>query len=239
MLSPYGLDIIESCLTCKARAEPLFCHLPAQALQAFETIKYATAYPKGAVLFVEGQAPRGIFVVCQGTVKLSICARDGKTLIVRITEPGEVLGLSATVSGMPYELAAETMGPCQVNFVKRDDFLRFLKEHPQACFRVIEKLSEKYNSACHEMCSLGLAHSAEQKLAKWLVELGSKKGEWGKQEPRINLAITQEEIGQMIGASRETVTRAFADLKRREIALMKGSALVIRNKSALQQIAST
>jgi CRP/FNR family transcriptional regulator, cyclic AMP receptor protein len=190
VLSPYGLDIIESCLTCKTRAEPLFCHLPAEALQAFETIKYVTAYPKGAVLFVEGQAPRGIFVVCQGTVKLSICATDGKTLIVKITEPGEVLGLSATVSGKPYELAAETMGPCQVNFVKRDDFLRFLKEHPEACFRVIKQLSEKYNSACHEMRSLGLAHSVEQKLAKWLVEWGSKKGEWGKQKPRIRRKST-------------------------------------------------
>ena len=103
MLSPYGLDIIESCLTCKTRSERLFCDLPAAALQTFESIKYATAYPKGAVLFVEGQAPRGIFVLCKGRVKMSICATDGKTLIVKIAEPGEVLGLSATVSGKPYE----------------------------------------------------------------------------------------------------------------------------------------
>ena len=78
MLSPYGLDIIESCLTCKMRADRLFCDLPTSALQSFESIKYATAYPKGAVLFVEGQAPRGIFVLCKGRVKLSICATDGK-----------------------------------------------------------------------------------------------------------------------------------------------------------------
>jgi CRP/FNR family transcriptional regulator, cyclic AMP receptor protein len=239
VLSPYGLDIIESCLTCKRRAEPLFCYLPAQALQAFETIKYTTAYPKGAVLFVEGQVPRGIFVVCQGTVKLSISATDGKTLIVKIADPGDVLGLGATVSGKPYEFAAETMGPCQVNFVERDDFLRFPKEHPDTCFRVIEQLSEKYNVACHEMRFLGLAHSAEQKLAKWLVEWSSKKGEWGKQEPRIKLALTHEEIAQMIGTSRETVTRAFADLKKHKIALVKGSALVIRNKSALKKVANT
>jgi CRP/FNR family transcriptional regulator, cyclic AMP receptor protein len=81
MLSPYGLDIVESCLTCKMRADRLFCDLPTSALQSFEVIKYATAYPKGAVLFVEGQAPRGIFVLCKGRVKLSICATDGKTLI--------------------------------------------------------------------------------------------------------------------------------------------------------------
>jgi len=238
VLSPYGLDIIESCLTCKTRTERLFCDLPGPALQAFETIKYATAYPKGAVLFVETQAPRGIFVLCKGRVKLSICATDGKTLIVKIVEPGEVLGLSATVAGKPYELTAETLDPCQVNFVKRDDFLRFLKEHSEACFKVAEQLSEKYNTACHELRSLGLSHSAGQRLAKLLLEWSSKNGEAAKQEPRLTLAITHEEIAQMIGTSRETVTRIFTDFKKRQIVQVKGSMLVIRNKEALKLIAA-
>lgn len=238
MLSPYGLDIIESCLTCKTRSEHLFCDLPAAALQTFESIKYATAYPKGAVLFVEGQAPRGIFVLCKGRVKMSICATDGKTLIVKIAEPGEVLGLSASVSGKPYELTAETVDPCQVNFVKRDDFLRFLKEHSDACFKVAEQLSEKYNTACHEVRSLGLSHSAGEKLAKLLLEWSSRNGEAAKQEPRVKLALTHEEIAQMIGTSRETVTRLFADFKKKQIIQTKGSTLVIRNKTALRLIAT-
>ena len=66
VLSPYGLDIVESCLTCKMRADRIFCDLPTSALQSFEAIKYATAYPKGAVLFVEGQAPRGILSSAKG-----------------------------------------------------------------------------------------------------------------------------------------------------------------------------
>src|SRR5579862_716537 len=238
MLSPYGLDIIESCLTCKTRSERLFCDLPSAALQTFESIKYATAYPKGAVLFVEGQAPRGIFVLCKGRVKMSICATDGKTLIVKIAEPGEVLGISATVSGKPYELTAETIDPCQVNFVKREDFLHFLKEHSEACFKVAEQLSEKYNTACHEVRSLGLSHSAGEKLAKLLLEWSSKNGEAIKQEPRVKLALTHEEIAQMIGTSRETVTRLFADFKKRQIVQSKGSTLVIRNKAALKLIAA-
>jgi CRP/FNR family transcriptional regulator len=206
-------------------------------LQAFESIKYATAYPKGAVLFVEGQAPRGIFVLCKGRVKLSICATDGKTLIMNIAEPGEVLGLSATVCGEPYELTAETVGPTQVNFVKRDDFLRFLKEHSDACFKVAEQLSEKYNTTCHELRSLGLSHSAGEKLAKLLLEWSSKSGEVVKQEPRLKLTFSHEEIAQMIGISRETVTRLFADLKKKQIVQAKGSTLIIRNKGALKLIA--
>jgi CRP/FNR family transcriptional regulator, cyclic AMP receptor protein len=239
VLTPYGLDIIESCLACKMRAEHIFCDLPPAALQTFESIKYSTAYPKGAVLFVEGQTPRGIFVLCKGRVKLSICSTDGKTLILKIAEPGEVLGLSATVSGKPYELTAETVDPCQVNFVKREDFLRFLKEHSDACLRVAEQLSDKYNSACREIRALGLSHSAAEKLAKLLLEWSTKNGEASRTEPRLKLALTHEEIAQMIGTSRETVTRLFADLKRRQIVQTKGSTLLIRNKAALKAMAIT
>jgi CRP/FNR family transcriptional regulator len=239
VLSPYGLDIIEDCLSCKMRAEHIFCDLPPNALHSFEAIKYATAYPKGAVLFVEGQGPRGIFVLCKGRVKLSICSTDGKTLILKIAEPGEVLGLSATVSGKTYELTAETIDPCQVNFVKREDFLRFLKEHSDACFRVAEQLSDKYNTACREIRSLGLSHSAAEKLAKLLLEWSSKSGESNKQEPRVRLSLTHEEIAQMIGTSRETVTRLFAELKKRQIVLSRGATLVIRNKAALRALASS
>lgn len=239
MLSPYGLDIIENCLACKMRADHIFCDLPAAALQSFENIKYATAYPKGAVLFVEGQSPRGILVLCKGRVKLSICSPDGKTLILKIAEPGEVLGLSASVSGKPYELTAETVDPCQINFVKREDFLRFLRENAEACLRVAEQLSEKYNSACREIRSLGLSHSAAEKLAKLLLEWSAKNGEAAKAEPRVKLALTHEEIAQMIGTSRETVTRLFADLKKRQIVQSKGSTLLIRNKAALKALVST
>ncbi len=238
MLSPYGIEIVESCLTCKLRADRVFCDLPPSSLQSFQNIKYTTAYPEGAVLFVEGQEPRGIFVVCKGGVKLSISAANGKTVIVKIVEPGEVLGLSATVSGRPYEATAETIDPCLVNFVKREDFLRFLKEDVQVCFKVAEQLSEKYHNACNEVRSLGLSHSAAEKLARLLLEWSSKNGDSTKPEVRLKLKLTHEEIAQMIGTSRETVTRLFADMKKRQIVQSKGSTLVIRNAAALRGMAS-
>ncbi len=238
MLSPYGMEIVESCLTCKLRADRIFCDLPANALQNFENIKYTTAFPQGAVLFVEGQMPRGIFVICKGSVKLSINSPSGRTMIVKLAEPGEVLGLSATVSGKPYEVTAETIDPCQVNFVKRDDFLRFLKDDVEACFKVAEQLSEKYHNACNEVRSLGLSHYAAEKLAKLLLEWSSKNGEGSKPEPRVKLRLTHEEIAQMIGTSRETVTRLFAEMKKRQIVQSKGSTLVIHNTAALREIAN-
>jgi CRP/FNR family transcriptional regulator len=220
------------------RTDRIFCDLPPSALQAFENIKYATAYPQGAVLFVEGQLPRGIFVLCKGSVKLSINSPSGRTVIVKLAEAGEVLGLSATISGKAYEVTAETIDPCQVNFVKRDDFLRFLKDDVEACFKVAEQLSEKYHNACKEAGSLGLSHSAAEKLAKLLLEWSLKNGDNGKAEPRLKLRLTHEEIAQMIGTSRETVTRLFAEMKKRQILQSKGSTLLIRNTAALRDLAN-
>ena len=89
MRAPYGLEIIENCLTCPHRQERLFCNLPTPAAQKLAAITSASSYPKGATLFVEGQLPRGVFILCSGRVKLSTTSADGKTLIVRIAEPGE------------------------------------------------------------------------------------------------------------------------------------------------------
>jgi len=96
-----------------------------------------------------------------------------------------VLGLSASESGKPYELTAETVDPCQVNFVKREDFLRFLRENSDACLRVAEQLSEKYKTACREIRSLRLSHSAAEKVAKQLLDRSVKNGEAAKAEPQV------------------------------------------------------
>jgi CRP/FNR family transcriptional regulator, cyclic AMP receptor protein len=238
MLSPYGMDLIENCLTCRLRAARVFCNLPGPTLQAFENIKFTSAYPAGAVLFVEGEPPRGIFVLCKGRVKLSVGASNGKTLIVKIAEPGEILGASASVSGNPYEMTGETIDPSQIGFVKRDDFLTFLRQNSDACFKLAEQLSEKYHNACKEVRWLGLSHSAAEKLARLLLEWSSKKGEGLRSEIRIKVGLTHEEIAQMIGTSRETVSRLFADLKKRQILHLDGATLVIRNQAALRSLSN-
>ncbi len=238
MRTPYGLEIIENCLTCKLRADRMFCDLPAEALAAFDAITFANLHPSDAVLFVEGQEPRGIYVVCSGRVKLSTCGTDGKTIITDIAEPGEILGLSATVSGEPHEVTAEMLEPGQTNFIKREEFLRFLREHGEASLRVAEHLSRHYHTACVQIRSLGLSHSAAEKLAKLLLEW-SAKGERTDQGIRLKLTLTQEEIAEMIGTSRETVTRLFADFKKKQIVQLRGSTLLIRDKTALENLVNT
>jgi CRP/FNR family cyclic AMP-dependent transcriptional regulator len=238
MRAPYGLEIIENCMSCPHREDMLFCNLPAPAVQRLAAITSAAAYPKGATLFVEGQTPRGVFILCSGRVKLSTTSADGRSLILRISESGEVLGLPATVTGKPYELTADVIEPAQANFISRQDFLAFLREHGEAALRVAQQLGETYHSAISEMRTIGLSHSAGEKLARFLLELSSEH-DGSKGDIKLTLTLTHEEIAQMIGASRETVTRLFSDFKKKQLLQVKGSTLIIKNKAGLESVLSS
>ena len=237
MNSPYGLPCVENCLTCHLRSENFFCALPKESLDVFNQIKHAAVYPEHAVIFLEGQVPRGIFMLCQGQAKLSTTARDGKTFILRIAKAGEVLGLHATVTGRPYELTVETMQPCQLNFVSREDFLRFLNKHGDACLHAAQHISRDYQDACNVVRSVGLSHSISERLARFLLE-SSAEGRVANGVLRTNLALTHEDIAQLIGTSRESITRTLSEFRKMEIVELKGSTLIIRNKTALGRLAA-
>jgi CRP/FNR family transcriptional regulator len=231
------MDITESCLNCGWRQGRLFCDVNAEALNHLDSIKHASIYPKGAILFVEGQRAAGVFVLCKGKVKLSTSSSDGKTIIMRIAGPGEVLGLSGALSNRPYKATAETLDPCQVSFVAQQAFLRYLSTHPDTCLRVAEHLSKNYQATFEQVRSLGLSHTAAEKLARLLLEWSAESQEEAIDGLRMKLPLTHEEIAQMIGTSRETVTRLFSEFRHKQIATLKGSKLIIRDRAALQRMA--
>ena len=236
MRAPYGLEIIESCITCPYREKRLFCNLPPEAVHRLSTITFASSYPKGATLFVEGQTGRGVFIVCSGRVKLSTSSLDGKTLIVRLSEPGEVLGLPATITGKPYDLTGEVIEPTQANFVSRQDFLSFLREYGDVALRVAQQLGETYHTALAEMRTIGLSHSAEEKLARFILDLTADRNS-EKGAAKAKLTLTQEEIAQIIGTSRETVTRVFGDFRKRNLLAVKGSTITMKDRPGLERLA--
>ena len=233
--APYGLQIIESCLSCPLVKERIFCDLPGPALAALDAISSSATYPKDAILFVEGQEPRGVFVLCNGRVKLSTTSADGKSIIVRIAEAGEVIGLAGSLSGTVYELTAEALEPLQANFIPREAFLQFLQQHGEAAVRVAEILSKIYHATLLEVRYLGFSSSTSEKLARFLLDLPATPVE-NNGYLRAVLTLTHKDIGEMIGASRETVTRLFANFKRQALIEVHGSSLIITNKAGLEKI---
>ena len=233
MNSPYGLPA--ECLTCHLRSDSFFCALSQESLKAFNQIKRGAVFPEGAVIFIEGQAPRGIFMLCQGQAKLSLTSSAGKTLILRIAKPGEVLGLDAVVTGKPYELTVETMLPSLLNFVNREDFLRFLKEHSDACLQAAQHIIRDCHDLYDVVRSIGLSHSISGRVAKFLLA-SATDGQATNGVVRANLALTHEDIAQLMGTCRETITRTLTEFRKMEIVELKGSTLIIHNKPALERL---
>ena len=235
MRGPYGFDLSENCQSCKLRANGFFCQLSPTAMTDFNKIKSPATYPAGAVLFLEKQDPRGVFVLCAGQVKLSISSSGGKTLILRIAKPGEILGLMATMSGITYEVTAETLHPCQIAYVRRDDFLCFMGKHPEVYQGAVRQLSTLYRGACEQLRTVGLSASAPEKLARVLLEWSADPKD-AQRSAQIKLPLTHEEIAEFIGTTRETVTRTLSEFKNRQLVSLQGSTLMISNRPALETI---
>jgi len=237
MKGPYGLELNDGCKTCKLRSASFFCQLSPQALKDFDAIKSTATYPKGALLFMEKQDARGAFVLCEGEVKLSISSSEGKTLIMRVARAGEILGLMAAMSGGAYEVTAETIHPCQIAFVRREDFQRFVAKYPEASQGVARQMTMQYQAACEQLRTVGLSASAQEKLARLLLTW-SAGIEQTKGGTRIKIPLTHGEIAEFIGTTRETVTRTLSDLKLKHLISIQGSTMMIPSRAALENFAN-
>lgn len=234
-ISPYGFEMIESCMECKHRGDYRFCNLPRPALEQLEKMRSSAVYPKGAILFMEGQEARGVFVLCHGSAKLTTSSEQGKTIILRIAGPGEVLGMSAAIVGNTYEVTAETLEPCEANFIARRDLVQFIQGNGEAGITAAQELSHHYHSAYRDVRSLGLSSSAQGKIARLLLD-------WAEENHSLeyfHLRLTHEEISQLIGSSRETVTRILSELKRKQLVRVKGARVTLLKRDALEQLASS
>lgn len=235
MRAPYGLNILDNCTTCPAKSEHLFCNLSVQGCQRLNEIKSTAVYPKGAMLFIEGQLPRGVFVLCSGKVKLSTTSREGKTIITKLSDAGDVLGLNAVISSRPYEVTAEMMEPGQANFVPRESLQQMIREFPEVAMRIAQQLSRNYYTAYEEIRTLGLAASPSEKFAKLLLSWSTKTST-DDGSSQVKLTLTHEEIAEIIGTTRETVSRLFSEFKKKQLMQAKGATLVIRSRVALEKI---
>lgn len=218
------------------RMGEFFKHLSPQALSDFEALEHISIYPANAVLFLERDRPQGIFILHEGRIKLSISSGDGKKLILRVASPGELLDLTAMMTGVPYEMTAETQHNCKVGFIRREDFLHFLAQHPDAYQSIARELSRNYQRACEKLRTVVLSASVPERLARLLLEW-CQSGQQTERGTRVKISMTHEEIGECIGTSRETVTRTLSDFKHRDLVMLHGSTLMVSNRAALESFA--
>jgi len=239
MPSAHGLGIVDRCVVCELRNESFFCALPAAVLQEFEKLKVSMVFRKGTLLFSEGEKPGGIHMLCQGEVRLSTRLRDGRTAVLKLAQPGEILGLSSCISGSSYDLTAKADTTCQANFVKRQDFLRFLREQREACLRAAAYLGVQLQDVVAVIRRLAKGHSASERLAKFLLSQDAEG------PGRVTLTLTQREIAEAIATSRETVSRMLGEFKKADLIAVDSKCgtrtanISIRDRAAMQKLFGT
>lgn len=208
----------------------------AEFVHALEPVKSIVNLPKHAKLLEEGQLPEGIFVLLRGGVKLYVSLKGGKALILQVVQSGEVLGLSATMSAKPAEYTAETLSATQFLYVPRKDFLALLELHPEICISVVEVLSHQLREAVNMIHYSSGSQPAMEKLADLLELWITESGEVTDRGIELKLPLTQEEIGQMIGVSRETVSRLLAEFEEQGLMELEGSRLRVLKGHRLEEL---
>ena len=226
----------EKCQFCQRRSLRVFCNLSDGALERFDEIAVGVSFPGKAMLFEEGDPADSIYVICDGQVKLSTISKDGRTMILRIAGPGDVLGLSATVANLPHEVTAETIAPANLKSVSREEFLELLENYTEVGRNTAKTLAKDYHEVFLDARRLALSGSAAGRLAQLLIEWAHTAA-CGKPELRFTMALTHEELASMAGASRETVTRLLSQFERDRLIARRGSSLTIVNPSGLAELA--
>jgi len=226
-----------SCSTCSLRADTILSGLDNSGAMEFEGMLQRSVYPKGVVLFLKGEEPRGIYCICSGRVKLSAHSPDGKSLVAGYPSAGSIIGIRAVLSGQPHDFTARTVEESQLSFMDRGDFLGFLRRNGNVSLRLAESLGEELSRVYGDLRNAALAGSGER-LASLLLRLCNDFGEPTPEGIVIKLGVSQEEMAEMAGMSRRTLTRALDKLRKMELIKCRRRITVVRDKTALQNLIS-
>ena len=199
--------------------------------------KKARLLSKGAVLFKEGEIPNGVYVVVEGRVKMSIASADGKTLAVGFFGSGTVLGIAANVLGRCHEATAETSDPTKVIFIPRRELIREIQNNGTAALQIARLVSESHFFLLGKLAAVELSESVPQAVARFLLAMIAHNS--GHDGDSVQVGLSQEAIAEMLGVSRETVSRVLSKLRRERILEWNRSDFVVRDRRALERLAGS
>lgn len=190
----------------------------------------SSLHGRGKVLYAEGEPARGAYILRAGRVTISISSSEGRIVIPRMAHAGDVLGLNSVLRSCSYDATVKTLEPCRTDFIPRAELIALIETNHSGARAILRLLSHELTELTERTKSLLLLQTASARLAKLLLE-------WSGKYMRIDRVLTHEEIAQMICSSRETVTRLFASLSRRNIIQVTSDSILIRDCAALERMA--
>jgi CRP/FNR family cyclic AMP-dependent transcriptional regulator len=212
------------------RAVPLFHQVADADLRALAQLVREHTHPKGSVIVLHGDAGEALFLIRSGQVKVTVASEDGREVILSVLGAGSFFGEMALLDDEPRSAHVIAMEDTSLLQLRREDFQARLKLAPGLAISLLRELSQRLRRADDTIASLMLL-DVNGRIAHLLLELAREEG--GATGTRIARRLTHESLGQMVGASRETVSRTMRNLvlrnvisvNRREIALLDPGAL--------------
>jgi CRP/FNR family transcriptional regulator len=208
------------------REGDFFRQMSDESLIDLGSLAHRSTCSGAAPILTEGQRPASTILLLEGKAKLTLNSIDGRRLIVGFASPGDILGLASAISGEPYEFTAEAQYKCVIATLPRQYFLDFLLRSPVASRNVGRQLSGDFGRSLEQLRMIGLTANVRAKLARLLLE-------WCPDGELVRCSFTHGEIGECLGASRESITRCLSNLKRKGLVSQRGMTLTVRNRRAL------
>ena len=171
-------------------------------------------FSKGDSLFNEGSRSERVMILIEGRAKVARATEDGKEAMLALRGPGDLLGEMSVFGGEPHSASATALEDCDALVLTRTEFTSFLEEYPRAALVLLSMLTERLRDADDKRADF-LAYDAESRVARGLVELAERFGEPTDAGLRIRVALSQEELGGWLGASRESVSKALHRMRSR------------------------
>ncbi len=224
------------CLDCLQSGKHPFCNLGSTSRAFLESNSVSIEYPRGSILFREGDHSSAVFVLCSGKVKVSATSRDGRTMILRVAGSGDVLGMSAALTGDDYEVSAESLEPCRVRVLHLKHLTSMLQQSGDATMAVARTLAEDYRAAFDEAKLMALPASPAGRVARLILDWAAEAQK--SSASTITMSLTHEEVASMAATTRETVTRTLGRFRKAKIISTQGVVLTILQRAALERFAA-
>ena len=192
-------------------------------------------YPAGHEIYAKGSPGHSMMAVLRGTLKMTCVSIDGKEIVLNIIEPGEIFGEIAMLDGGERSADAVAMTDCELLVLNRRDFMPILERRADICLILLRILCERLRQTSEQVEDVLFRH-LESRVAKALLHLAESVALQGPRGASVELHVSQRELGNMAGGSRESVNKILQNWHRQGLIELGKASVLIRDTEALKEL---
>lgn len=219
---------------CHIKENTLFTSLTESQLDAFKDVVVMTPYKKREIIFMEGDDCKGLYIIKSGRVKIVRSSATGKEQIIKILNPGDILGFEVFYDSQAYTNTSAAMEDCELCYIGKDTFFNILEKEPLIAKKLIISMGRELNHAYERIGNLGLLN-AKEKLAHLLCTLAGEYGVKATQGIKLNITLSRLEIAELLGITQETSIRLLKSFKEDGILDIKRKEIIIKSIDRLKE----